>query len=140
MSDSDIFVGEFSLVSSDKFDEFLAALGVSYLVRKVAITTKPSFVVKKESDEEYIFKTESTFKSTEFKFKLGEPFDEKRMDGVTCKSTITKDGNKLIQKQEGDPPAEYIREFSQEDLKTTCITKGKDGQEVVSVRMYKRKK
>lgn len=55
------------------------------------------------------------------------------MDGVSAKTVITKEGNKLIQKQEANPPVEIIREFTGDKLLTTC----KCGK-VVCVREYKK--
>lgn len=46
-------------------------------------------ITKPGNADEYIIKTTTTFKNQEVKFKLGEEFEEKRMDGVLCKvSTI----------------------------------------------------
>lgn len=75
----------------------------------------------------------STFKNSQVEFKLGEEFEEKRMDGVTVKSLVTKDGNKLVQKQTADPPVEIIREFTGDKMITTCKCK-----DVVNVREYKK--
>lgn len=75
----------------------------------------------------------STFKNSTIEFKLGEEFEEKRMDGVTVKTTISKEGNKLVQKQAGDKPVEIIREFTGDKLITTCKC-----DNVVCVREYKK--
>lgn len=55
------------------------------------------------------------------------------MDNVTVKTIITKEGNKLIQKQKTDPPVEITREFTGDKLITTCKCK-----DVVNVREYKK--
>lgn len=86
-----------------------------------------------KDDGTFVVKTISTFKNSQIEFKLGEEFDEKRMDGVTTKTVVTKEGNKLIQKQEADPPVEIIREFTGDKLITTCKCK-----EVTCVREYKK--
>lgn len=57
------------------------------------------------------------------------------MDGVTVKSIITKEGNKLVQKQQADPPVEIVREFTDGKLIATCKCK-----DVVNVREYKKTK
>jgi len=129
------FVGDYQFVSSDNFEEFLKTLGVGFLIRKTVGALKPTFQIRVEDDGTIVFKSISTFKNTETKFKFGEEFEEKRMDGVVCKSTITQDGNKLIQKQESDPPAEIIREFNDDELKITCKCK-----DVVATRIYKKVK
>lgn len=55
------------------------------------------------------------------------------MDGVTTKTVITQDGNKLVQKQFAKPEVEIIREFVDDKLTTTA----KCG-DVVCVREYKK--
>lgn len=127
------FAGEYTFVSSENFDEFLKALGVNFLLRKTVGALKPTFIIKAEEDGSIVFKSVSTFKTTETKFKLDEEFEEKRMDGVTCKSVVSQDGNKLIQKQQSEPPAEITREFNGDEMKITC----KCG-DVVATRIYKK--
>lgn len=55
------------------------------------------------------------------------------MDGANVKTLITKEGNKLVQKQTHEPPVEIIREFTGDKLITTCKCK-----DVVCVREYKK--
>ena len=103
------------------------------MVRKVASSTSPTIEISVKDDGTLSVKTISTFKNSQIEFKLGEEFEEKRMDGATVKTTITQDGNKLIQKQEADPPVEIIREFTGDKRITTCKCKY-----VVCVREYKK--
>lgn len=97
------------------------------------MNTSPSIEISVSGDGTMVVKTVSTFKNSEISFKLGEEFEEKRMDGVNTKSTITKEGNKLVQKQVADPPVEIIREFTGDKLITTCKCK-----DVTCVREYKK--
>lgn len=106
---------------------------VGYLIRKVAVNTSPTIEISQKEDGTFVCKTTSTFKNSEFEFKLGEEFEEKRMDGVNVKTVITKDGNKLVQKQQSDPPVDIIREFTGDKLITTCKCK-----DVVCVRYYEK--
>ena len=101
----------------------------------MAGTTSPTIDVSVKDDGTYVVSTTSTFKSSTIEFKLGEEFDEKRMDGNTVKTTVTRDGNKLIQKQNATPPVEIVREFFDDKMVTTCKCK-----DVVNVRTYKRVK
>ena len=103
------------------------------MIRKVAVNTSPTIEISVKDDGTIVVKTSSTFKNSQMEFKLGEEFEEKRMDGANVKTTITKEGNKLIQKQTADPPVEIIREFSGDKLITTCKCK-----DVVNVREYKK--
>jgi len=127
--------GKYTLESSEKFEEFLKEMGVGIVTRKMAITLSPTIEIKTEGDE-YSIKTITTFKNTELKFKLDEEFDEARMDGVTVKTKITKEGdNKLVQEQFGEKPCQIVREVDGDTLKTVCTC-----NKVVSTRIYKRVK
>lgn len=102
-------------------------------MRNMAKVQTPTVEIGNEGDE-WSIKTITTFKTSEIKFKLGQEFDETRLDGVVVKSTITLDGaNKLVQKQSGEVPSEIIREVDGDKL--TCTCKAAD---VVSIRVYKR--
>lgn len=103
------------------------------MTRKMAGTASPKITITAKDDGTISLKTSTTLKDSEIVFKIGEQFDEKRLDGVTAKSVITQDGNKLIQKQMTDPPVEIIREFTGDKLVTTCKCK-----DVVCVREYKK--
>lgn len=99
----------------------------------MAATTSPTIDISVKDDGTYVVATTSTFKSSSIEFKLGQEFEEQRMDGATVKTTITKEGNKLIQKQATDPPVEIVREFVGDKMITTCKCK-----DVVNVREYKK--
>merc|ERR1711915_493176 len=90
--------GKFTLETSENFDEFMKALGVGLVMRKLGATTKPT-VELIENNGEWTLKTTTTMKSSEIKFKIGEEFDETTYDGRECKTTFTIEGNKLIQVQ-----------------------------------------
>jgi len=135
MAAAEGLVGKYTLESSEKFDEFLKEMGVGFVTRKMAVSLSPTIEIKQEG-EEYSIKTSTTFKTTELKFKLGEEFEETRMDGVTVKTKINKDGDsKLVQNQFGEVPCEIVREVVGDSLKTVCTC-----NEVVSTRIYKRVK
>ena len=77
-------VGSWKLTTSENFDEFMKHLGVNFLTRKVGNTTKPTVTWSVDGDQ-WTFKTSSTFKSQELKFKLGETIDEETLDGRKVK-------------------------------------------------------
>lgn len=87
------------------------------MMRKAAGVQTPVVEIKEE-DGTFTIRTETTFKTQEIKFKLGEEFEESRLDGVTVKSKIEQDGNKLVQQQFGEPACEIIREVDGDILKT----------------------
>lgn len=108
--------GKYKLEKSEKFDEFLDKLGVGFMVKTAAKTLKPTFEVAIENDQ-YIFRSLSTFKNTEAKFKLGEEFEEDRADGKRVKTVIQKEGdNKFVQTQFGDKEVKIIREFNGDEV------------------------
>lgn len=67
--------------------------------------------------------TSSTFKNSEISFELGKEFDEETLDGRQVKSVMTLEGNKLIQKQGGDPKSEIVREFGEKEMIATMKVK-----------------
>ncbi|RWS23948.1 fatty acid-binding protein FABP-like protein [Leptotrombidium deliense] len=132
-AEKDICVGKYKLESSEKFDEFLSEMGVGFLLRKFAQTATPTVEVTKKDENNYSFKTVTTLKTTDLVFTLDTEFDETRMDGVTVKTVITRNGNVFTQKQKGEKEIEIIREFTEPQLIVTC----KCGN-VTSIRKYKR--
>lgn len=103
---------------SENFDEYMKALGVGFVLRKIGNSVSPTVELKKDGDK-YTLVTSSTFKNTEISFELGKEFDEETLDGRNVKSVITLEGNKLIQKQGGEPPSTIIREFTEKDMVAT---------------------
>jgi fatty acid-binding protein 3 len=111
------FTGKYKLKSSENFDEYMKAIGVGLVMRKMAGAATPVQDIKVNGDE-YEIKTTTTFKTTEVKFKLGEEFEEVRGDGSKCKSVASLDGNKLMQVQkDGNKETQITREFSGNELK-----------------------
>nr|ABE77153.1 intracellular fatty acid binding protein [Pacifastacus leniusculus] len=126
--------GKYTLESSENFDEFMKALGVGMMLRKLGQTSKPT-VELLEKNEEWTLKTTTTMKTTELKFKLGQEIDESTFDGRDCKTVFTLEGDKLIQTQNATKgkSAKYTREFT--DTQMIMLSEC-DG--VVSKRIYKR--
>lgn len=54
--------------------------GVGFATRQVGNRTKPNLVVTVDEQGTVCMRTQSTFKTTEIKFKLNEPFDETTAD------------------------------------------------------------
>ena len=80
MASKDI-VGKWQLTQSENFDEFMSALGVGYLTRKLGNASKPLVTVSQLGPREYEIKQESLVKTSATKFKIDEPFDETTADG-----------------------------------------------------------
>nr|CAD7415267.1 unnamed protein product [Timema poppensis] len=129
------FLGKkYKLAASENFDEYMKALGVGLVTRKMGNTVSPVIELT-ASGGEYTLKTTSTFKSSVLTFKLGEECDEETVDGRKVKSTCTIDGNKLIQVQKGDKESTIVREFTPEQVTATLTADG-----VVCTRIYKLEK
>ena len=127
--------GKYTLETSENFDEFMKALGVGLVMRKLGATSKPTVELIKNNDE-WTLKTSTAMKTTEVKFKMGEEFDETTYDGRECKTKFTtEDGNKLVQVQNATKgkSAKYVREFTDAEMIMTCECDG-----VTSKRIYKR--
>lgn len=122
---------KYKLAKSENFEEVMKALGVGYLTRKVGNTVSPVIELT-ESDGEYTLTSNSTFKNTVTKFKLGEEFEEETPDGRKVKSIITQDDNKLIHIQRGEKETRIEREFTEEEV-TMIITV----DDIVCTRIYK---
>ncbi|XP_068861103.1 fatty acid-binding protein 5 [Aphelocoma coerulescens] len=119
----DAFLGKWCLVSSEGFEEYMKELGVGMAMRKMGSMAKPDVYIIKDGDTITI-KTESTFKTSQFSFKLGEKFEENTLDGRKTQTLVSfKDDGSLIQEQEWD------------GKKTTITRKLVDGQLVVECDM-----
>ncbi|XP_068971571.1 sodium/calcium exchanger regulatory protein 1 isoform X1 [Bombus flavifrons] len=128
---SSVFGKQYKLQSSENFDDFLKALGVGIMTRKMGSSVSPVIELT-ENNGVYTLKTTSAFKNSEIKFKLGEEFDEETADGRKVKSVCTLDGNKLIQVQKGEKDTTIEREFTPTEMK--AIMKVDD---IVCTRVYK---
>lgn len=104
--------------------------GVGFVLRKIGNSTSPTVELKKDGDK-YTLVTSSTFKTTEITFELGQEFDEETLDGRKVKSVCTLEGNKLTQKQGGQPDSTIVREFGESEMVAT-MTVG----DVVCTRKY----
>ncbi|KAL7034682.1 hypothetical protein ACKWTF_008055 [Chironomus riparius] len=101
------------------------------VLRKMGMTVSPTCYLVKNGDE-YSFHTDSTFKSSVIKFKLGEEFENETLDGRKVQTVITLDGDTMTQVEKGEKKSEIIREFSDTELVVTCTF-----DEIVSKRWYK---
>jgi len=129
--------GKYKMESSENFDEFMKALGVGLVMRKMGNAATPTVEITKE-DKVITMKTITTFKTTEIKFKLGEEFEETTADGRVVKSTITMSGSKMTHNQVGNKEKKekdsvLIREFSDDKMSMEC-----KADDIVCKRVYKR--
>jgi len=130
---ADQFVGKWDMISSEKFDEYMKAVGVGAVWAKIGSTAKPKLIITVDGDK-WTVKSETLVKTSSMEFKLGEEFDETTADDRKMKTTITLQGNKLIQNQKGEIPSVITREVNGDTMTVTCQAK-----DVTATRVYKKK-
>merc|ERR1712141_819754 len=122
----DSFKGKFERTSAEKYEEFLKALDVNFLLRKAARVST--------------IKTSTTLKSMELKFKVGEEFDETTADGREVTALVTHEGDKFVcvqkAKKDGQKSTKSIREFTADECILTMTIDGMD--DLVCVQKFKR--
>ena len=84
MTKPEDFIADWKLISSEKFDELMLALGVGFVMRKLGGTTKPNIEFTLKGDE-WTMTTTSALKTHVIKYKLNEEFTENTLDGRDCK-------------------------------------------------------
>ncbi|XP_044538381.1 uncharacterized protein LOC123253195 [Gracilinanus agilis] len=127
------FLGTWKLVETTNFDSYMKELGVGFATRKVAAMVKPDMIIS-IADDVITIRTESTVKSTEVSFRLGQEFDEVTADDRKVKSLITVEDGALIHVQKWDGKITTIRRKLVEDkLVVECLMK-----DVTSTRVYER--
>merc|ERR1712243_163921 len=128
--------GNYTQISNEGYEDFLKALGVSFLLRKAAMSSTPVMTIT-ETGGNWTMVTKTTVKSIELKFRLGEEFEEDTTDGRHCETVVTLEGNTMTTTQNatkaGEKNVVVVREFNDEGLtyKATC-----DG--VTSTQKFKR--
>uniref|UniRef100_A0A1A8MDP2 Cellular retinoic acid-binding protein 1 n=1 Tax=Nothobranchius pienaari TaxID=704102 RepID=A0A1A8MDP2_9TELE len=128
------FVGTWALVSSDNFDEYMKAVGMSFATRQMGNLAKPKLVISLAADGVITMKAESTLKTAEVQFKLNEEVDETTADGRKAKSIFTLENGKLMQKQSWDGKMTTLeREIQDGKLTAKCVM-----DDVVAVRTYEK--
>ncbi|EHB06310.1 Myelin P2 protein [Heterocephalus glaber] len=130
---SNKFLGTWKLVSSEHFDEYMKALGVGLATRKLGNLTKPTVIISKKGDYLTI-RTESTFKSTEISFKLGQEFEETTADNRKTKTLVTLEKGSLNQVQKWDGKETMIkRKLVDGKMIVECMMNG-----IICTRIYEK--
>merc|ERR1711887_316121 len=128
--------GNYTQISNEGYEDFLKALGVSFLLRKAAMASTPVMTIT-EAGGNWTMITKTSMKSIELKFRLGEEFEEDTTDGRHCKTTVTLEGNKMTTTQKatkkGEKDVVVVREFAGDTITYTATCEG-----VSSVQKYKR--
>uniref|UniRef100_A0A8C3RUW6 Fatty acid binding protein 5 n=2 Tax=Chelydra serpentina TaxID=8475 RepID=A0A8C3RUW6_CHESE len=94
------------------------------VLRKMGSVAKPDVYISKDGDTITI-KTESTLKSSQLSFKLGEKCEENTLDGRKVQTLITLNGNTLTQLQQWDGKESTItRKIEDGKLVVECDMNG----------------
>ena len=135
---TDLVPGKWQLTESENFENFMAALGIGYVTRKLGNKSKPLVTISQEGSE-WSMKQESLVKTTETKFEMNKQFEELTADGRKVLTTNKVIGpNKLLQEMlgtEGGKDSVCTREFMAEKMKCVCQV-----DDVITTRWYTRQK
>ncbi|KAH9279083.1 Fatty acid-binding -like protein 1 [Echinococcus granulosus] len=126
------FLGTWKMEKSEGFDKIMERLGVDFVTRKMGNLVKPNLIVTDLGGGKYKMRSESTFKTTECSFKLGEKFKEVTPDSREVTSLITVENGVMKHEQDDKTKVTYIeRVVEGNELKATVKV-----DEVVCVRTY----
>nr|WP_314263740.1 lipocalin/fatty-acid binding family protein [uncultured Moellerella sp.] len=101
--------GRYKLSTDESYDEFLKAVGVSMMMRKMLTSATPVEEISR-SDDFFIILIIYTFKTTKLKFQLNDKFiyNDDSM-GIDLKYKMQLDGNnKLIQTCQLSGSSDYV--------------------------------
>merc|ERR1712045_521115 len=133
----DLLPGRYLMASSENFDDFMKALGVGMIKRKLANSVIPVNEIEIAEDGQYTIRTVTTVRTTEINFKLNEPFIEDTIDGRKTQTIPTRDGNLLKLYQKGDKSKGEKDSVMTRDLVGDVITMKLIVDNVVCTRIYK---
>ncbi|XP_060065042.1 cellular retinoic acid-binding protein 2-like [Ylistrum balloti] len=129
--------GKWKMDRSENFEEFLKAVGVNLVLRKLAPLAKPTMTISVEG-ETIISITDMGIRKEEDTFKLGEPFEKEREGEMLRICATWEDGKLKVTGQPLDPkskmkaPTIYRERVDDEMLLTMCVG------DVVCKRYFKR--
>ena len=134
--EKDPLPGRYLMESSEYFDDFMKALGVGMIKRKLANSVIPINEIEISDEGLYTIRTVTTVRTSEISFKLDEPFTEDTIDGRKTQTTPTREGNflKLDQKgNKGEKDSVMTRQLDGDTITMKLIV-----DNVVCTRIYKR--
>ena len=130
--------GRYLMESSEKFDDFMKALGVGMIKRKLANSVVPVNEIEISDDGLYTIRTVTTVRTTEIHFRLNETFTEDTIDGRKTQTTPTREGNFLMLDQKGDKSRGEKDSVMTRDLVGDTIKMELIVDNIVCTRIYKR--
>ncbi|CAK8673484.1 unnamed protein product [Clavelina lepadiformis] len=88
--------GKWKLEKNENFAEYMKKIGVNIALRKMGALASSTSEITDEGDNKVRINTQSTFKSTNRIFPIGEEIEEQRMDGQNVKTTTVWEGNNKL--------------------------------------------
>ncbi|GLG96315.1 Fatty acid-binding protein 1 [Gryllus bimaculatus] len=126
------FVGKrYKLTSSENMDAYLDTVEAADNVKALVKSVNPSIELVINGDT-YTLKTITEKSTREVTFKIGEEFEQTLIDGRKIPTTITTEGNKLVEVHKAPKPSKVVREFSDDQVKISLTC-----DNVTAVRIYK---
>lgn len=138
LPEKDVFPGRYLMESSEGFDDFMKALGVGMIKRRLANSVVPINEVEITEDGLYMIKTLTTVRNTELSFRLNETFTEDVIDGRKTQTTATRTGNLLVLDQKGDKTRGDKDSVMTREVEEDLMTMKLMVDNVTCVRIYKR--
>merc|ERR1712061_19056 len=106
------------------FDEFMKALGVGLMKRKLANSVTPVVVIEIEEDGAYTIRTETSIRTSEIKFYIDQTFSETTIDGRITDTTPIRNEHVITLIQKGnanrkEKDTQMVREFVRSNKELT---------------------
>ncbi|XP_046980283.1 fatty acid-binding protein, muscle-like isoform X2 [Schistocerca americana] len=120
----------YKLVKSENFNEYMKAVGIGFLSRKIGNSVRPAMILTRAGNEYTMISATGIF-TTSNTFRLGEEKWVKTEDGRRVIRTCTLEGNTLTWVERGHKLVTYVFEFTTEELKMTIMV-----DDVVCTRIF----
>ncbi len=122
------FSGKYKQTKEEHYEDFLKAMGLGIVLRKVATATSPTVTISEEGPNKWKIVSAVVKIAEEEKFEFGKTFDEETIDGRKVTTTWTLEGDKWVQvqknKKAGGPDCKVTRVFSNQGIEVTYETTG----------------
>jgi len=134
------FAGKWTLIESDNFDEYLKAIGTTWIIRKIAAKIKPVMEVEiSNNGQHWKVMAITPLRNHLTQFDLDVEFEEETIDNRKMKSLFSMDGEKLLQHQRKIKPDDkdsYFERYINDD--GTILTVVSQSGNVRCVRKFRK--
>uniref|UniRef100_A0A3Q4BLB6 Cellular retinoic acid-binding protein 1 n=1 Tax=Mola mola TaxID=94237 RepID=A0A3Q4BLB6_MOLML len=99
------YSGTFHMVEQENMDAYLEALDINFALRKIVCLLSPTKEINHDPATGAMkIRTITTFRNFNMDFTIGKEFDEDLgpVDGRTCKTTVSLNGDRLVCVQKGE--------------------------------------